>query len=59
MMQGVTPGDYKLFAWEDIEQFSYFDPEVLKQFEDKGRPIHIVESAKEMVELRLIPATAP
>src|SRR5262249_51827842 len=24
-MRGITPGDYKLFAWEDIEPFSYFD----------------------------------
>jgi len=59
-MLGVAPGDYKLFAWEDIEPFSYNDPEVLKQFEDKGKPIHIVESAKELqIEVRLIPATAP
>jgi hypothetical protein len=25
-MLGVAPGDYKLFAWEDIEPFSYNDP---------------------------------
>jgi len=59
MMQGVTPGDYKLFAWEDIEPFSYNDPEVLRQFEDKGQAIHIVESDKKMVEVRMIPAATP
>jgi hypothetical protein len=58
-MLGVAPGDYKLFAWEDIEPFSYNDPEVLKQFEDKGRPIHIDEMGNEMVDVRLIPAPAP
>jgi hypothetical protein len=59
-MVGVTPGDYKLFAWEDIEPFSYFDPDVLKQFEDQGKSIHISESAKELpVEVRLIPAVTP
>ena len=58
-MLGVTPGEYKLFAWEDIEPFSYNDPEVLKQFEEKGKPIRVVESAKDMVELRLIPAVTP
>jgi hypothetical protein len=58
-MIGITPGDYKLFAWEDIEPFSYNDPDVLRQFEDKGKPIHIVEAAKEMVEVRLIPAVTP
>lgn len=58
-MLGITPGDYKLFAWEDIEPFSYNDPEVLKKFEDRGQPIHIDESAKEMVDVKLIPAVAP
>ncbi len=38
-IRGVTPGDYKLFAWEDIEQFSYFDPAVLTPFEGKGKPV--------------------
>jgi hypothetical protein len=58
-INGVAPGDYKLFAWEDIEPFSYFDPDVLKQFEDKGKPIHVVETTKETVELMLIPAVTP
>src|SRR5262249_16272249 len=29
----VAPGSYKIFAWEDIEQFSWFDPKVLPQYE--------------------------
>jgi hypothetical protein len=58
-MLGVTPGDYKLFAWEDIEPYSYYDPDVLRQYEDKGKPIHIAESDKETIELRLIPAVTP
>jgi len=58
-INGVAPGDYKLFAWEDIEPFSYFDPDVLKQFEDKGKPIHVVETTKEAVDLMLIPAETP
>jgi hypothetical protein len=58
-MNGIAPGDYKLFAWEDIEPFSYFDTDVLKQFEDKGKPIHVVETTKEVLELMLIPAVTP
>jgi len=55
-LRGVAPGDYHLFAWEAIDPYSYFDPEVLKQFESKGKPVHIAESAKENVDVRLIPA---
>lgn len=59
VMNGIAPGDYKLFAWEDIEPFSYFDPDVLKQFEDKGKPVHVVETTKETFEVTLIPAATP
>jgi hypothetical protein len=59
VMNGIAPGDYKLFAWEDIEPFSYYDPDVLKQFEDNGKPIHIVETTKETYEIKLIPAATP
>ena len=59
IINGIAPGDYRLFAWEDIEPFSYYDPDVLKQFEDKGKPVHVVETTKDTVELTLIPAVAP
>ncbi len=58
-IRGLVPGNYKLFAWEDIEPFSYFDPDVLKDFEQKGKAITIRESLKETVEMKLIPAATP
>jgi hypothetical protein len=58
-MNGIAPGDYKLFAWEDIEPFSYFDPDVLKQFEDNGKPIHVLETTKDTIDLKLIPVATP
>jgi hypothetical protein len=51
----IAPGDYHLFAWEAIDPYSYFDPDVLKQFESKGKPIHVAESAKENVDVQVIP----
>jgi hypothetical protein len=56
---GLTPGDYRLFAWEDIEPFSYFDPEVLRQYEQQGKLVHVKESATEQVEMKIIPASTP
>jgi hypothetical protein len=55
-LRSIAPGDYHVFAWEAIDPYSYFDPEVLKQFESKGKPVHIAESAKESVDVRVIPA---
>lgn len=55
---GVTPGDYRLFAWEDIEPFSYYDPAVLRQYEQQGKLVHIQEGATNSVDVKIIPAGA-
>jgi hypothetical protein len=55
-IRGITPGDYKLFAWEDIEPFSFYDPDVLQQYEQKGKAVNVMESSKITVDVNLIPA---
>jgi len=55
-LRSIAPGDYHLFAWEALDPYAFFDPEVMKQFESKGKPIHIAESAKENVDVPVIPA---
>ena len=54
--RGITPGDYRVFAWEDIEPFAYFDPAVIKQYEAAGKLVHIQESSAESAEVKIIPA---
>jgi hypothetical protein len=58
-LRGLTPGDYRLFAWEDIEPYSYFDPDVLRQYEQQGKLVHVKESITEQVDMKIIPASAP
>jgi Carboxypeptidase regulatory-like domain len=53
---GITPGDYSLFAWEAMEPNSYRDPDVLRQYESKGRSVRIAEASNQTIELRVIPA---
>jgi len=55
-IRGIPPGEYKIFAWEAIEQFAYFDPDVLRQFEQLGKAVSIPESGKITLEVKLIPA---
>jgi protocatechuate 3,4-dioxygenase beta subunit len=55
-MKGVPPGDYKVFAWEAIEPFAYFDSDLMRQFEGKGKPVHVTESSTETAEVTEIPA---
>jgi uncharacterized protein (DUF2141 family) len=53
---GIPPGDYKVFAWEAIESFGYFDENLLRQSDPEGATVRIEESAREQVEVRIIPA---
>ena len=55
---GVPPGDYKVFAWESIESYGYFDPELLRRDDAKGQRIKIQESDKQTADLRLIPGAS-
>jgi protocatechuate 3,4-dioxygenase beta subunit len=54
-MQGVTPGEYKLFAWDDVETGAWQDPAFISTYENGGRPIHINESTNENLQLPVIP----
>jgi hypothetical protein len=56
-MAYAPPGEYKLFSWEGIDSNSFYDPEVLKQYEQQGKSVVITEgSTSPNVEVKLIPA---
>ncbi len=54
-IDNISPGTYKLFAWDDAEDRSWFDPEYLRDFEARGTEIVIREGAKENLDIPLIP----
>lgn len=53
----VTPGNYKLFAWEEIDRGMYFDPDFLQSYEDSGKAVRVEEDSALSVELELIPGS--
>jgi hypothetical protein len=55
-MRNVIPGDYTIFAWEQIDRGAYFDPEFLERYEDRGKSVHVEEGGQVSVKLDLIPA---
>ena len=55
-MKGIRPGDYKIYAWEEIEPGASQDPDFVKPHESSGESVSIKESAHENVQLKLIPA---
>jgi hypothetical protein len=54
-IRGIPPGNYRLYAWEEIEPYAYFDPEVVQQVESQGKAVRVTELSKETVEIRSIP----
>ncbi len=47
----VRPGDYKLFAWQDVEPGQWFDPEFLQQFEDRAQQITVTDGSSSKADL--------
>jgi protocatechuate 3,4-dioxygenase beta subunit len=54
LLRGLPPGEYKLFAWEEIERGAYRDPEFLKPYEDRGQEVRLHEGEAATAELKLI-----
>jgi protocatechuate 3,4-dioxygenase beta subunit len=52
--KGLKPGDYKLLAWEDVEQGAPYDPEFLRQYEKKMKSVKVDASGHEAVQLTAI-----
>src|SRR5713226_3463156 len=55
-LRGIVPGEYKLFAWEDIEAGAYQDADFLRPYEERGEPFRVVEAGHHSIQLKLIPA---
>ena len=36
-LRGITPGDYKLFSWDEAEDGAWEDPDFMKPFYEKGQ----------------------
>jgi hypothetical protein len=54
-IDGVAPGDYLLFAWEDIDEALWRDPEFIRRNERLGRLVRVTEGGRETAELSVLP----
>jgi protocatechuate 3,4-dioxygenase beta subunit len=50
----IVPGEYKAFAWKDIEPGAWQDPEVLQRYENQGQPVSVTSDSKLNIDLRLV-----
>ena len=53
-LQGLRPGDYKVFAWENIERGTWIDSTFLRQHEDSGVAVHIDEGQLQSASIPVV-----
>jgi hypothetical protein len=54
-LRGIPPGDYQLFAWEDVEDRAWLNSEFVGNYQDVGTAVTIVPNARGTIQLPLIP----
>ena len=54
-LKSVRPGSYKLFAFQEIEPFEWFNPDKLKLAEDMGSPVTVSAGESAMHDIVAIP----
>lgn len=55
-IKGVRPGEYKIYAWEEVEYGAYQDPDFVKPHESAGADISAKASGHDTIQLAVIPA---
>jgi hypothetical protein len=55
----LAPGEYRAYAWEDLEEGSFMDADFMMTIEEKGDAVSFHEGDQKTVTLRLIPASSP
>ena len=53
-LDNVAPGDYKVFAWDEVSDGDWNDPEFVRPSETRGSPVRISDGATESVSVTVI-----
>jgi len=54
-IQGIRPGRYKLFAWDDVPFGAYFDSEFRRSYEDQAKAVTVQKNDYIQAEITLTP----
>lgn len=53
-LRNLDPGEYRIYAWREIEPGAYFDPDFLRPVENRGEAVSVREDGREEVKVRVI-----
>jgi len=54
-LDGVVPGDYKIYAWESVENGAWTDPNFMRAYTNNGVAIRVTEGGRAAADIRVIP----
>ena len=54
--KSLTPGEYRVYSWEETEFGAWMDPDFMKPQESRGEAVSIQEGARQALQVNLIPA---
>jgi len=52
--KNLVPGEYRIYAWEEVPQYAWMDPDFMRPLESKGEAITIPEGSPQSVQLTMI-----
>jgi hypothetical protein len=52
--ENVAPGEYQVFAWDDVEPDSWFDPEFFREIEGRGAAVKLEVKGHQTVTAHLV-----
>jgi protocatechuate 3,4-dioxygenase beta subunit len=55
-LKSVEPGEYKIYAWEDVETMAWMDVDFVKPVEGKGVAVTVDAGSRQQLQLKAIAA---
>lgn len=55
LLENVAPGEYRIYAWQDMESNQFMDPEFVRAHEGNGKKVTVKADGQAEVELEPIP----
>jgi hypothetical protein len=59
LFQGVRPGKYRVYAWEDLEPGAYLDPQVTAPYKAQSVPVEAGQNETKSVTVKRIAVDGP
>jgi len=56
-MSGIAPGTYNLFAWESVPAGVWMEPEFIRDFEARSKPVNVTGGSRQDVQISVASQT--